>query len=974
MSNSVQALCSTVKKIIQQLKPFNQGFSLTILTGKTGQGKKTLLRQSKFQHIISDDEHSTEVYYNSHGIIVELGESWLHQNKSLLQQTLKQLNRCHRHIQITGIILCVDAHELTSAELTSLSKQMKSHSELLNSFGAHLGYRTDACILITKLDALAGFCEFYQQEHATELSKPLGFSLLDCKGQKKLGPLFNQQLNVFTESLGQQVLNKVHPARSGIKRTLIREFPLQIDSLRLPLQTLIETVNPAFFRLQSIFFTSAEQGGFSIDQLNKKIQHEYALTIQDKFPLSNNYRAYFIKGALLSIQMQTKRYQPETNHFDKKSAGIIAGVAIISLGFLAYHHLQSTWILDKTSQEWLAYDASARQQNGDVVAIAHLTNASSLLAQMNHQIIPLNAVEKLKIQLESNKTKHIDGFFMPSILKEVESVLSDNQLSYGARYQTLKIYLMLGSPEHYQPDTVTSWFQSRWQGSPTEKYLDHKLALLNQALKLPRQAAPINAQLVADTRNYLKALPENYLYYAIAKDSFSSEKSSVNIKGFSLPDTEVPHYFTKAGFRDVTQKLPEIITQISNESWVLEVASPQNLKGILEQAYGYDYNLWWKNLAQKATPLRAYNYQDAVHLSKTLRQANSIQNLVVLIQEHTSPELGESSATFNQQVASQFTDLNLISESTVNQLTHTLSDMEKFLTTVSIVDDHGKTAFAITKSRFQSDGLNDPLSQLFNQAEQLPEPVASWIKQMASDVWVMLINDTNRYINEQWKATVYQDYINTIANRFPFDASKNEEVSIVDFNRFFANRGVLNTFIEDNIKPFLDTSEAQWKPKEKNKYVLPIFTETLDDVIRANIITNMFFSENDQATQIHFSLQKSDLDPLVASLSLIIGEKTIHDTQDSHSFTDLQWPQSNVKLVIESTEGQEYSLEEKGVWAFFKLLQKVTVQVDADDRSKLQVLFELGGNSGRYLLKAKNDMNPFTPGILNGFNLPESIT
>ncbi len=42
---------------------------------------------------------------------------------------------------------------------------------------------------------------------------------------------------------GQRVINKMHPARSTIKRSLIREFPLQLASLRVPIQFLIQGIS-----------------------------------------------------------------------------------------------------------------------------------------------------------------------------------------------------------------------------------------------------------------------------------------------------------------------------------------------------------------------------------------------------------------------------------------------------------------------------------------------------------------------------------------------------------------------------------------------------------------------------------------------------------------------------------------------------------------------------------------------------------
>ncbi len=163
------------------------------------------------------------------------------------------------------------------------------------------------------------------------------------------------------------------------------------------------------------------------------------------------------------------------------------------------------------------------------------------------------------------------------------------------------------------------------------------------------------------------------------------------------------------------------------------------------------------------------------------------------------------------------------------------------------------------------------------------------------------------------------------------------------------------------------------EPKVVNDLVLPIAQETMDEIIRANIITNMFFPEHNDESKINFSLQKINLDPVISSLHLQIGQTRLMDTQSTDSFISFTWPQNNAKLTLDSIEGNHYELAEQGTWAIFKLLEKVNVLIDEQDSSSLQILFEINSNSGRYLLKTNNQVNPFTPGILNGFTLNEAV-
>jgi len=973
MDNSLRTLCDALKKIFNQLKPQINPVSFILITGKHYQGKSALMQQSHLQYESVDPDGMIKLFYNSQGVILELGETWLNQSESLLTATLKQLNRCNKYVKISGVILCIAGNELLQGEPSQLIEQCKSHNQLLERFGEALGYCVDVAIMLTKLDTLAGFCEFFQSEHASDLKNPLGFSL-ECFPQRaKRIENYKQQFDQMIEVLGQQIINKLHPARSSIKRTLIREFPLQLASLRIPIQALIQNLSPAMFKLRSIYFTSAEQGGLSIDQLNKKIQHEYALTVQDKFPQSTNYRAYFIDGALNLFQKQTSRYAPQLNSNHKMIAGIATASAVFFLALLGYQHLQTSRLLDEATKELIIYE-TLLNQNADKTSVFYQLS----LAEEKLGLIPINfmspsIIKQLKIQLHNNTQHKLHDTFLPEFVSLIEEVINNQSQSQLHRYQALKIYIMLSDPQHFSEGEVMHWFSAHRKNNNLSDISDKQRILLKNALKQPIQPIKINQQLVLDARNYLNALPTAYLYYSLAKGSFPQEKIQLKVEGFELASTEMPVYFSKEGFNKVISALPQITEQLQQENWVLGRQDLNNIQSQLEQAYCLEYSTWWQKFTRRSHPEHYQNYKQARQLAQTLYQNKSMSRLINLIQQNTSPDLADSDSLFNQKIAHQFTAVNLMASSANDELTQNLNELEKFLSTLSVVHDDGQTIFNLTKARFRGENMSDPLNSLYNKAKQLPEPVSNWAKQVADDTWFILINESKTYLNKQWHHTVFNHYKNTIANRYPLDSAQKDEVSLNDFDRFFAPQGILNTYVNTYLKPFLDTSQPQWQAKEVNGFRMPVSAELLDDLIRANIISNMFFPDSASKSKIEFSLQKINLDPVVANLQLTIGETTLTDNQNSDSYTYFSWPQPGAKLSLNSIEGNHFELDEEGSWAFFRMLQKVNVLVDNNDSSSLQILFEVNGNSGRYLLKTQNQINPFSPGILTGFSLKKDV-
>lgn len=973
MDTNLQTLCDALKRIIAQLKPQSTPLSFVLLTGKINQGKSALLRQSGLTALPMDNNHGAQLFYNDHGIILELGEGWLNQSENLLAYTCKHLNRCHKSVKISGLILCVDSRELLQTEAADLAEVCQSHTQLLERFGAALGYSIDLALMFTKLDALSGFCEFFQSGHTSDLNAALGFSLHCSSPRAKLLASYKRQYEHMVEVLGQQTINKLHPARSGAKRSLIREFPLQVASASVPVQTLLLKVPTRYFRIQAIYFSSSEQGGAGVDRLHQKIQHEYALTVPEKVPQSSNYRPYFIEGALRSFQLQTQRHTPRLNHKQQWLAGLGLSATLLLLVCVGYQHVQTSRLLDETSKELLTYEALMSQSNDKTNALYHLSLAEARLGAIRSGLLTLPRLTQLKTQLHDNTNKTIRLQYLPDLLAALEGVLNNPNESQAERYKALKIYLMLGDSAHFSDAAVMDWFNNYWQKNHQTRIGKRQQLLLASVLKQPMSAININQQLVSDVRNYLNALPAPYFYYSLVKTQLSQDKSTIAIDGFDLTTHELPEYFTKAGFNTVVAALPAITTTLQQENWVLQRQDLDNLHDKLLEAYCFEYVTWWKNFIERTRPQHFQGYQQARLLTQVLYQKKSIATLIALIQQETSPDMDEQAALFNHKIASQFTTLNLMSHSATQDLARNVNELETFLTTLSLVNDDGRTVFELTRARFLSDTQSDPLSTLYNKSRQLPEPVATWAKQIADDTWFIFINESKTWLNAQWKKQVYDVYETRIANHYPMDANQQTDVALEDFDRFFQPNGLLSGFMAQYLQPFIDTTNPQWQPKDRNGYVLPVSAELINELIRANVISSMFFPEKSANSRIEFSLQKISLDPMVAGLQLSLGNVVLNDNQDSDSYTSFNWPQSDARLRLNAIDGKHYDLEESGTWAFFKMLQKVNVLVDGNDSSSLEILFELNGNSGRYILKTQNQINPFSPGILTGFNLPKAI-
>ncbi len=190
------------------------------------------------------------------------------------------------------------------------------------------------------------------------------------------------------------------------------------------------------FNLNSIYFTSAEQGGVSVDRLNKKIQHEYALIVQDTFPQATNFRSYFIEGAIKTIQEQCSQV-PQARRISQKTIAVVAAsIAGISLISLSIHHYKNAHLLDEASKELITYDNLNSQ--GNPQALYHLSKAAASVDHIASNTISLPMLQQLKVALNKNAQSHLKENFLPVLANELEQTIINPTNTPVTRYKALK--------------------------------------------------------------------------------------------------------------------------------------------------------------------------------------------------------------------------------------------------------------------------------------------------------------------------------------------------------------------------------------------------------------------------------------------------------------------------------------------------------------------------------------------------------
>jgi intracellular multiplication protein IcmF len=962
MLQILKSLFQTIRKITEQFPEDQKATSFLIASGLHHQGTTTLLKQAQMQHIQLDEEFPLQLFYNKNGIILELNETWAQQSEVSLPQLFKKLNRCHKKLRISGFLFFVDVNELMLQNHEEQAQKIKKHCQHFQKFIAALDYPVRSGLVMTKLDQITGFTDFFQMSHELELQEPLGFSLSSAKAQQRFAHIFSDAWSNFIGHLNQLMLLKVHTTRANKKRLLIREFPLQIALLESRFLNMLKNISHQRTHIHGIYFTCSEQKGMNINYLNQKIQQDFSLLVPISSVQSVNYKQFFIQGAIHNSQ-ELSSYTPKPNPLADKSTQFLISTGLLLSSYIVFQTFKTHHAI--SNAQYQLEHASTWQNDRQIMALETSYNQLETLPFIFKYISQIDLLKNYIAKLEKNIYQQQ---YANKIISIIESECNHTQLAKS--YAALKVYKAIAEKRHDQSAFISEWFINYWQEHGASTNIPENTRLLKKFLW--QLNWPINHSIIHHTENLLSSISPEYLAFEVVSDTFMKDTETYQLFGFNTQNLVIPKCYLKKNFHDVENKLNVKLQELEKDHWLLGYKYDPQSQNKMSELYARKYVHWWQNLSTTIHPKHFSSFEEARDMFQAFAKKDSISNVLGLITEQTQPNMSNTNDSFNHLVANQFSNLQFAGNQT-DHLKQIWRANEKFVNMFIVLNDGGKASFQYLRSYFNQTQFNDALYTLGDKAKHLPEPCKSWLMQIQDDIWVLMLQSARNHINQVWHESIFTPYQQQLAPYYPLTHS-NQEMNMQVFETWFAPNGKLQQFFREYLQAFINTSQAQWIGKEIENKKFPISDELIQRFIQANIITNMFFPNNTSQCHIQFSVEKMTLDPVISQLKLTIGDQVIVDNQQENIYIpNLHWPAADAFLSIQTLEGKKFQIEEKGIWGLFRLLEQVNVLNDPNDASAIQVLLEINGNSGRYLFKSNSPINPFMPSIFKDFSLNEKI-
>ncbi|PSV08712.1 type VI secretion system membrane subunit TssM [Photobacterium kishitanii] len=621
--------------------------------------------------------------------------------------------------------------------------------------------------------------------------------------------------------------------------------------------------------------------------------------------------------------------------------------------------------------------------------------------------------------------------FLPALMKQLAADIK-NANSEQQELSALRVFRMLTDRSGRQDDVVRRYFEQVWQQAfPNDaKTQEQLLAHLNYSLAHTdlqglRNHGNKNAisimspydNLIEDTQQDLSSLDlADRVYDNLKRTAEQTLGAPLNIKKAVGPVFEVvfgqriqdgalniPQLLTIKGFNNYFLPKIESLSDIAlADSWVLgestvakfSAEDKQVLRQKIRNFYVDDYVNTWQ-LALNNIEIKYFSdiNEAIIVLGNIVGHKQPIERFIKTVDINTQlfPKLPENDKArlalmtspqykVASMIATPFTDIDSILDDNGNQPAYLqevmalVQQLYHYMKAIQDAPDKGKAALEATKNRLALKG-NDPISALQQIATNLPKPLDSLVKEIAEESWYVVKQEAIKYVEVRWQRDVYKEYQEKLISRYPFNSSASKDVSLKDFETFFAPDGTLESFYNNDLKLFIDDNISMGTNSSNALSLLR--SDVLKQFANAEKIQQAFFNRKG-ILDVEFTLEPINLSANQRRSVINVDGQYVEYSHGSRRPIELVWPNtlretavSKLSLVPVSKNLSPRAITIQGPWAFFRLLERG--QVVGASETSVDYRFTIDGGDVVYRLNTEEDANPFTSSLFRNFKLSKTL-
>lgn len=600
---------------------------------------------------------------------------------------------------------------------------------------------------------------------------------------------------------------------------------------------------------------------------------------------------------------------------------------------------------------------------------------------------------------------------LPFVQDRARQAMTDSASDYGERFRALRAYLMMSDRAHYDSDAVLAWMaEDLRQLALTEAQrtgmLAHARALFDMSSRPPARA---DAALVARVRADLAAEPlPDRSYETLMAELRAAAPGALSvarlggidaplvlrrISGRSLSEG-VPAIYTLDGYRRYLTLRDTLVAAACRDRWVLGAAGvalpgAARLRAELDNDYFSHYIAAWDSLLDDVRARQiGSDAQGSAADMHLLSAADSplLRFLQGAAEQTTLGGIQDPAAAAGRERSVAVADTSEVRKT--GSMPHTTAVDRHFdaLHQLFLQRDGGTAPFTDIQEKLgaaavfldavdaaRQRGLPPPppdaLAALQASAEGQPVPVGDILRDLASDGRILASDDMRRRLGEAWRANVVPFCHAASDGRYPISALSSQDMTQDDFNRLLGPGGLIDTFFQTNLLPYVDMTAHpwRWRPAASKLRFSRAALQAFED---AATIRQAFFPDGQKTMAVRFQLLPLSLDPYFTRFALTVGEQTLEYAHGPARPLSFVWPGgsgvSSARIDYEPTDADGRSGESvAGPWALFRLIDRGTLEKVRADRFILR--FSLSGKPVALELDAGSVINPFALAALHRF-------
>lgn len=569
-----------------------------MMIGPAGAGKTTALLNAGLQFPIADQMRAsvgshagtahTDWWLTNDAVLIDTAGRYTTRESNAAidsaewQGLLGLLRKYRTRAPINGALLAVSSTDLLTISPEERIAQASMLRARLAELRDDLGIQFPVYVVVTKLDQLVGFTEYFQYLSSEGRTQPWGFTLPlgDKKGKRGMPTAdvlarCREEMALLVGRLRAGLNNRFYEEFDEARRKRMLAFRPEFTSLTQPLMELLEHVfldsrfddTERRHMLRGVYFTSATQsehvvsgdystifrrlergeGRFKVDAEGPKEDIGDGIAV-DMAKTTGN-RSYFLQDVLKQIVVPEAYLVKPNLRWEIRfrllrllghALSLVVFLWLVGALYVSFGHNKDylstvqnkTKALASTVTEF--FKKPQPEAMPEVLAAAHdlpAYHGLNLTAPDLDWRFGLYTPPPLVVAAKMTDIRLQDTLLVPYLVRRVENVLSSAISSKDAKltYDTLRVYLMLYDKAQFNASDVRSWVQDDWATGGGADAFGGRVAIAEHLNSLLDGSRPIqspyakNETLIRSARDFLEGNTSTERLYDRAKAAMMEE-------------------------------------------------------------------------------------------------------------------------------------------------------------------------------------------------------------------------------------------------------------------------------------------------------------------------------------------------------------------------------------------------------------------------------------------------------------------